>query len=119
MNSLSNIHLIGRDVELGSKYGSLEPIRNSRRELAELSADYRRKLVQPNMRLSKKQKSKFSMVRSSMFNKNPIFDQMDIQMLNSREGGSSEYSVGPRSQMNHHHHPNPTTDQLESYQDDK
>ena len=45
-----------------------------------------------------KKPKKFEMVRSSMFNKNPIFDAMDVRMMSEIDRGS-EISAGMHSAM--------------------
>lgn len=44
-----------------------------------------------------KRPTKYQKVRSSMFNKNPIFDRMDVHMMSEYDG--SEMSYGHRSVM--------------------
>ena len=46
-----------------------------------------------------KKNTKYALVRSSMFNKNPIFDKMDVQMLSINDGESDRISVGMKSQI--------------------
>lgn len=42
---------------------------------------------------SLKKNPKYALVRSSMFNKNPIFDRMDVQMLSINDGESDKLST--------------------------
>ena len=46
-----------------------------------------------------KKNPKYSLVRSSMFNKNPIFDKMDVHMLNINDDESDRLSIGVQSHM--------------------
>ena len=47
---------------------------------------------------SLKKNPKYALVRSSMFNKNPIFDRMDIQMMSNADD-SDRMSVGIKSHL--------------------
>lgn len=48
---------------------------------------------------SLKKNPKYALVRSSMFNKNPIFDKMDVQMMSINDAESDRMSVGIKSQV--------------------
>ena len=48
---------------------------------------------------NRKFNSKYGVVRSSMFNKNPIFDRMDVEMMSHNNDNVSDYSMGRRSHL--------------------